>query len=511
MSPVTAVCLEVGGPEQVARWLDRGWMPNLLALGERGASLPLRSTADLSSGSIWPTVTTGTMPERHGQFFTHMQLEPGSYVIGKRYADDVPVPPFWDALEAAGMTTALIDVPQTRPKPGFRGVHVVGWGGEYPGWRTSSEPPELMAEIRKRFGIHPLLDDWRVAAAPAGEAECRQLCEDLRAGAVAKAELSRWIFDRARFDLFLTVFSETHWALHTLWHLLDASHPRHDPGLAARHADVLRDVVAIIDCLIGDLAAARPEATMLVFTLSGMGSSYGGAQLLPEILDRLGLGPTLAGAARPRRAWGRRVVAGVRRAVPVGVLNHAKRLAPPALWDRLTRRILQAGAGWERSRAFCLPNDTPGAIRVNLRGREPAGLVSPGAEYEAVLAQIEAELRDLVAVDTGRPAVHDMRRLPIAATVSTGLPDLIVTWAGDHPLEAVRSGRLGEIRGASPERRTGAHRNEGMLIAAGPEIAARGETAGGGIVDLAPTILALLGAERPPGLEGRALAQLLRC
>ena len=66
-------------------------------LRDAAALLPLRSVASVSSGSIWPSFVTGTMPERHGQFFTHMQLEPGSYRIGKRYADDITLPPFWDA------------------------------------------------------------------------------------------------------------------------------------------------------------------------------------------------------------------------------------------------------------------------------------------------------------------------------------------------------------------------------------------------------------------------------
>ncbi|MGE3741340.1 MAG: alkaline phosphatase family protein [Geminicoccaceae bacterium] len=512
-SPVVAICFEVAGPDQVAGWLDRGWMPNLRALRDRGASLALQSTADLSSGSIWPTVTTGTMPERHGQFFTHMQLEPGSYAIGKRYADDVPLPPFWDALEAAGLTTALIDVPQTRPRAGFRGVHVVGWGGEYPGWRTSSEPPELMAEIHGRFGTHPLLDDWRVAAAPRDDAECRRLCDDLRTGAATKAELSRWLFGRGPFDLFLTVFSETHWALHTLWHLIDPTHPRHDPQLAARHGGILREVVTGIDTLIGELAAARPESTVLVFSLSGMGPNYGGAHLLPAILERLGLGPVNAAAcdqSPARRPWGRQVVAGVRRAVPIEVLDRIKRLVPSPVWDTATRRLFHAGAGWRRSRAFALPNDAPGAVRINLRGREPSGLVAPGAERDALLAQIEAALRELVLVDTGQPAVRDVRRLPLTATTASGLPDLVVSWAEGYPVEAVRSARIGELREASPELRTGAHRNEGVLIAAGPAIAARGRTERGRIVDLAPTIVALSGAEPPPALDGEVLAQLLR-
>ena len=508
LAPVTAICLEVAGPEQMAAWLERGWMPNLRALRDAGAFLPLRSVANISSGAIWPSFTTGTMPERHGQFFTHMQLEPGSYRIGKRYADDVPLPPFWDELEAAGLASILIDVPQTRPKQGFRGAHIVGWGGEYPAWPSSSAPPELMAEIHRRFGRHPLLDSWRIAGAPTSEAQYRSLCRDLRAGATAKAELTRWLLARQPFDLALTVFSETHWAMHPLWHLWDPAHPRHDPGLAARHGGILREVLSIIDALIGDLRAARAHGTMLVFSLSGMGPNHSGSHLLPEILARLGLGPAAAPVAAGR-GWGKKLVAAARRAAPMSLIAGAKRMVPAGWWDRATRRLLYAGSGWASSRAFCLPNDYPGAVRVNLAGREPAGLVAPGEELNELLDLIETAVRELVVTATGRPAAAEVLRVGHAGGAPSGLPDLLVDWADDHPVEAVRSARLGEIRLASPERRTGAHRNEGVLLAAGPGIAARGGPAGGHVIDLAPTIAALLGVMPGPGRDGKVLDQLL--
>ena len=120
------------------------------------------------------------------------------------------------------------------------------------------------------------------------------------------------------------------------------------------------------------------------------------------------------------------------------------------------RRLLYAGTGAASSRAFCLPNDFPGAVRANLIGREPADRVAPGDELTALLDLIETAMRELVVPDTGRPAVTDVLRL---TQPSSGLPDLVVSWSDDL-VEAVRSHRLGEIRLTSPEQRSGAHRNE---------------------------------------------------
>jgi predicted AlkP superfamily phosphohydrolase/phosphomutase len=99
---LTAICIEVADPEIMAQWLHKGWMPNLARLRAEGLWTRLESVPHFSSGAIWPTFFTGVDPSEHGQFFTHMQLRPGTYDIVKMYADDVPLPPFWLELQRMG-------------------------------------------------------------------------------------------------------------------------------------------------------------------------------------------------------------------------------------------------------------------------------------------------------------------------------------------------------------------------------------------------------------------------
>ena len=195
----------------------------------------------------------------------------------------------------------------------------------------------------------------------------------------------------------------------------------------------------------------------------------------------------------------------------MALVSQAKRLVPRPLWDRATRRLLYAGTDWAGTRAFCLPNDFSGAIRINLIGREPAGTVAPGADYAAVLQLLEDSLRELVQISTGEPVVRDVLRYDPAAdgtrmgSARPGRPVGRRLSGRSRPLAS-----LGEIRCRSPELRTGGHRNEGMLIAAGPQIRARGVVAAGHIVDLAPTIAALSGLEPAGDLDGRVLSYLFR-
>ena len=113
--PVTAICIEVASPDLLTGWLDQGWMPQLRALRDAGAFLPLRSVASVSSGSIWPELRYRDHARTPRPVLHSYAARAGQLPIGKRYADDITLPPFWDALEAAGLETVLVDVPQTRP------------------------------------------------------------------------------------------------------------------------------------------------------------------------------------------------------------------------------------------------------------------------------------------------------------------------------------------------------------------------------------------------------------
>jgi predicted AlkP superfamily phosphohydrolase/phosphomutase len=315
--------------------------------------------------------------------------------------------------------------------------------------------------------------------------------------------------ERGPWDLVLTVFAEPHWLMHLLWHTLDAAHPAHRPESAGGGAEAFRRVTAEIDAFIGEAGARCPGADIVVFSLSGMGANHSGWHLLGEVLGRLGMGPGPPGTAArlsPVRRWGPDAIRRIEALAPPGLIERLQRAVPARLWDRVTRRLIWGGAGWAGARAFWLPNDFSGAVRINLAGREPRGIVEPGAGRQALVAELAAALLELENEGTGGPAVRGVVDLHEgeAGERTRDLPDLLVLWPGDAPLERVRSPRLGEIRARSPERRTGGHRPLGFLAAAGPRINAGARApAPVRIVDLAPTFLGLLGLPPPADGDGR--------
>jgi predicted AlkP superfamily phosphohydrolase/phosphomutase len=67
-------------------------------------------------------------------------------------------------------------------------------------------------------------------------------------------------------------------------------------------------------------------------------------------------------------------------------------------------------------------------IRINLKDREPHGIVSSGKEYESLLDQIESDLVSLIDPLTGGPAIDKVYRMSKIYQTGppTTLPDLVV-------------------------------------------------------------------------------------
>jgi predicted AlkP superfamily phosphohydrolase/phosphomutase len=117
----------------------------------------------------------------------------------------------------------------------------------------------------------------------------------------------------------------------------------------------------------------------------------------------------------------------------------------------------------------------------------------------------------LVNPATGRGAVSEVFRLRerYEGPCIDELPDLVVQWEGTHPIDALCSERVGRVAGVLPDKRSGAHRIHGFLMARGERIRKTVELASADIVDLAPTILHLQGVEPPSSLEGRVMMDMI--
>jgi predicted AlkP superfamily phosphohydrolase/phosphomutase len=197
--------------------------------------------------------------------------------------------------------------------------------------------------------------------------------------------------------------------------------------------------------------------------------------------------------------------------VPWSVRRHVNRRLSPELQRRALERMWAESVDWPRTRAVAETAFGLGWVRINLRGREPQGTVASGREYGELCAELAAELEALTIVRTGGPAVASVRRMDaVLEGPRVGeLPDLIVRFSETELVDAVAHPRAGVVRESRADLTTAEHGARGFVLARGPRIRP-GHVTGGSIVDLAPTILHLLGAEIPVDMDGGVLEPLLR-
>ncbi len=321
-----------------------------------------------------------------------------------------------------------------------------------------------------------------------------------------KAATAQWLLDQDAWDLAVVGFCETHPASHYLWPAGADSVETGDPAAFGP----LRNVYRALDTAIGALRERLPaDAVLMVTSGDGVRPNRCGWHLLPAVLERLGYTssnrPSAAAAdappPSPAQAARGRLIAAVKRNVAA--------VLPWRLRDRIGVWLQMSGIDWSKTRAFTLPTDLEGCIRINLRGREPHGIVEPGAEYAALCEEIRGRLEELVNPATGAPAV---RKVWIRDQVFPGpkqeeLPDVLVSWNDEASLTALQSPRFGEVAGVNPDVRSGTHSASGFLLAAGPAVPA-GIRGRGRLTDVAPTVLALLGSTRDRDLDGRPLDAL---
>ncbi len=86
------------------------------------------------------------------------------------------------------------------------------------------------------------------------------------------------------------------------------------------------------------------------------------------------------------------------------------------------------------------------------------------------------ELGALINPATGKSAVSEVVKIAdrYPGEALGELPDIIVQWAGDAPINALASPRIGTISGVLPDLRSGAHTIHGFLLGIGEGVAARG-------------------------------------
>jgi predicted AlkP superfamily phosphohydrolase/phosphomutase len=483
-----------GERDLIVEWARAGVLPTFGRLLETGLVGKTRSIPGLYVQCTWPGFYTGTGPAKQG-IHSWQQLKPGTYDFYRAYTPDfVRSTPFWDHLSAAGRRVAILDIPHSGPSPHINGIQLVEWGAHDANHGFATSPPSLAAEVVARFGLHPqrgLCDADRTPE------EIVAFRDGLLRGIAGKLAVTRHFLAQEDWDFFAQVFTESHCVGHQCWHLHDRSHPRFSEADFAVAGDPVRDIYVAIDRAIGDiLADVDDRTTVVVMASHGMNAKYVPQFMLGDILVRLGVaadkpspagGPGTLAAKRaldPMLTWAWHRVPGFARSW----LDPLRRRTRD--WVSVPSRDIPASLDPAAGKCFIITNNhTHGGIRVNLAGREPAGTVQPGAEYEAFLDELGRDLMAIVNLENGKRIVNRVIRTrdQFDGPATSHFPDLLVEWTCAAPVKSVWSEKIGRLDKQYNYCRTGEHNPAGMFIATGPGIAPGRLDRLVSVMDFAPT------------------------
>jgi predicted AlkP superfamily phosphohydrolase/phosphomutase len=153
-----------------------------------------------------------------------------------------------------------------------------------------------------------------------------------------------------------------------------------------------------------------------------------------------------------------------------------------------------------------------GQIYINVQGREPHGIVARGADYERACEQVSEALQSLTDAN-GQPLLERIIRAQAGRnnpdrTYADQGPDLHIVLDGYRYISCPLFATDGHIISKQIRGDSGSHRQHGILIACGPHVQAGATIRDARIVDLAPTVLNVMGHAVPSDMDGHVLHDL---
>jgi len=510
---IIVIGLDSADPDLVQMWAKAGRLPFMSSLIESGVWARLLSTRALFGDSPWPTFNTSVSPAKHG-FYNFQQMKRGTTDIIRIDARHCRYLPFWWLLRNAGKQVAVFDIPKTYPLEGIDGIQIAAWGEHYPLLTMSSLPPALAKELSARFGTyrHP-----KEIVNPTRITQELRIYDTLMSNLEKKLEATRFLMAQHDWDLFISVFAEAHYAGHQFFHHCEKRHWAHDPKKAVKLGDTVQNIYSALDSALATLLqGALDKATVFIVSVHGIETNFSGNFFMPAILEKLGF---QVAAAPVNDGKGPRSVMDLSRGlrekfIPRPVREFINdRIVPQSFHDQMSSHQFSSSIDWKKTKAFFLPSDHfQGFISINLKGREPWGVIHPGAEFEEACNHVCDELKRLVNPETGKSAVKEAVQI---SRIYKGenrylLPDVVIQWADDGPINQLYHPSFGLIEEPYGELRKSQHSADGFMIAAGKHIHQKATVlTGASTMDLGPTILYLMGQTVPNDMDGKVLVDLI--
>jgi len=471
------------------------YLPNLKKAISRGSYGFLESTLPPVTALAWPSFFTGLNPGNHGLLGWRLPMinDFSRPLVNSQLIQGEKL---WDVIGNSGLSIYCVNIPVTYPPEPIN-------GGMISGMLTPSLdsdftfPPTLKTELRNNFPDYQIdTDISRV------EPNLENL--PLISGVIKKAQqithtrskTIQWIIKEKKPDVIIAVFEIIDRLQHILWPYIASLPGILDSRKSSQNIQLkLLESFKLLDDEIGSLISLLPpKGKLLILSDHGFGPMSSVIRL-NSWLEKFGW---LKYKVENVPIWdsARKVISSFKRKIPNKMLNFVRETLP-------IYKTIQ----WENSKAYS-GSITEQGIFINLKGREPAGLVEP-RNYEQLRSEIIETLEMWNDPNTGKkPFKKVFRREDVYQGLYTSLaPDIIFELLpgftiSNQDVKSRKGSALVEVIQDSP---WGWHERKGIFALSGPEFIHQRVIHNAEIIDIMPTLLYLMGLKVPRGLDGVVL------
>lgn len=497
--------------------MEQGCMPNLLRLMERGTSAELESVIPPVTAPAWTSFMTGKMPSKHG-IFDFTRFDPRDYGWKLNNSQHIASKTIWQILSEQGKRSIVLGLPFTYPPYPINGIVVSGW--DSPSTEaTFTYPPELGGKVLELIpDYESTLNLFLWDYMPTNSDEhfglfVRKLIRGFEQG----TELALHFLEGESWDVFMVHFQQTDYIQHKLWNYIEAACS--DRANREKRVEATRNCYRRFDELIGALLRrVEPiSPTRIILSDHGFGPykgaicpnyflyRWGHLSLTVEPEDRLK--PLKDFFRKSRHAPLRKFYSALARA------KNSRRREPVfekyKSWTQFANETFprqKLPIDWGKSRAVTIVANQTAFIYINLVGRGPSGVVEPGPQYQALVSELISRFKQIAHPVTGERLIAEAARgADIYPEACEGilLPDLVLIPADGYGFST-------SVSDEPPTPTTaGLHRRNGILIIEGEDVVSSAAPLRPRILDLAPTILHMLGLPVPADMDGRVLEEIL--
>lgn len=466
-------------------------MPSLGAFLAKGNFGVLESTVPPHTAAAWTTFLTGKDPGHHG-IIDFVKFDPTQHRFAFHTSAASRAESLFTRLTEMGVSCGSIFLPRNYPPFPLQNGYMIS-GFETPDTNVRfTEPDELREEV---LNVSPHLhfnfeDDWESDATDAGFArniERAIMSVDLLERLAVHLQRER------STKLQVAYLQSTDILFHKAWKWCDPDSAKSSPARREQIKKFFRRVDQLCNRVLGihssSSASQRfrpsggPKTLRLIVSDHGHGSSKGRVFINNLLKD-----------------WGF--------LAPLGHFSRVSRRISLLTLDAATRktRSRELPLDWSRTRAYLAHVGIYGFVYINLKGREPNGIVSP-EDFESVRDSLIERFKAAKIPGTSQPLFPKVLKGEehYARKKELNLPDLIVVPAdGYYPRKKLT--RRDPVR-VTPNSIGGVHRTDGVYVFEGPGIV-HGGGVRANIADIAPTLLAALGKPVPATMTGKVLTHL---